>query len=157
MTPTSISLLDAWRLDAAVKLFDSQLQEHGITTPVDDLRAVIRTVVAEPRYGFILVATADDGTPVGVAYASSLLSLEHGGVSGWLEELYVLPRWRGGGIGSRLVTEVIARAEGLGWRAIDLEVDSGHQRAISLYTRRQFRPHSRSRLYRILHNERSVQ
>jgi ribosomal protein S18 acetylase RimI-like enzyme len=52
-----------------------------------------------------------------------------------------LPRWRGGGIGSRLVTEVIARAEELGWRAIDLEVDSGHQRAISLYTRHQFRPH----------------
>jgi GNAT superfamily N-acetyltransferase len=42
-------------------------------------------------------------------------SLEHGGVSGWLEELYVLPQWRGRGIGSRLVGEVIAHARELGY------------------------------------------
>jgi GNAT superfamily N-acetyltransferase len=81
------------------------------------------------------VASAVDGNPVGVAYASCLLSLEHGGFSGWLEELYVLPEWRGRGIGSCLIAEVITRAKELGWRAIDLEVDVGHQRAISLYTR----------------------
>jgi GNAT superfamily N-acetyltransferase len=61
--------------------------------------------------GFMLVARAPDGSPIGVAYASSLLSLEHGGASGWIEELYVLPQWRGRGIGSRLITEVVARAK----------------------------------------------
>jgi maltose/maltodextrin transport system permease protein len=55
----------------------------------------------------MLVAKAPDGGSIGVAYASSLLSLEHGGVSGWLEELYVLPQWRGLGIGSRLIAEVV--------------------------------------------------
>jgi GNAT superfamily N-acetyltransferase len=72
----------------------------------------------------MLVANAPDGGSIGVAYASSLLSLEHGGVSGWLEELYVLPQWRGRGIGSRLVAEVIAHARELGWRALDLEVEA---------------------------------
>jgi ribosomal protein S18 acetylase RimI-like enzyme len=100
------------------------------------------------------VASAVDGNPVGVAYASCLLSLEHGGFSGWLEELYVLPEWRGRGIGSCLIAEVITRAKELGWRAIDLEVDVGHQLAISLYTRYQFQPHFRSRLYRNFHNVR---
>ena len=145
-----INLVDAQKLDAVVALFEAQLREHEITTLRDDLRVVIQTVIADQRYGFVLVANAPDGGSIGVAYASSLLSLEHGGVSGWLEELYVLPQWRGRGIGSRLVAEVIARARELGWRALDLEVEASHQRAISLYARHQFQPHSRSRYYRIL-------
>jgi GNAT superfamily N-acetyltransferase len=62
----------------------------------------------------------------------------------------VLPEWLGRGIGSRLVAEVIRRAKELGWRAIDLEMDAGHQRAISLYLRHQFKLHSRSRLFRTI-------
>jgi hypothetical protein len=33
---------------------------------------------------------------------------------------------------------VVARAKESGWRALDLEVEAGHQRAISLYARHQF-------------------
>jgi GNAT superfamily N-acetyltransferase len=145
-----INLMDAQNMDAVVRLFEAQLQEHRITTCRGDLRSAVQAVKADPRYGFILVASAPDGNPIGVAYASSLLSLEHGGFSGWLEELYVLPEWRGQGIGSRLIAEVVARARELGWRAIDLEVDASHRRAISLYARHQFQPHSRSRFYRVL-------
>ena len=145
-----MSLLDARQLDCAVALFSAQLKEHGITTPADDLRSVAQSVVADPRYGFIVLASTVEAGPVGIAYASCLLSLEHGGISGWLEELYVLPEWRGRGIGSRLVAEVITRAKELGWRAIDLEVDAGHQRAISLYLRHQFQLHSRTRLFRTI-------
>ena len=142
--------LDAETLDAVIGLLEAQLREHEITTSRDDLRAVAQTVIADRRHGFILVARAPDASPIGVAYASSLLSLEHGGVSGWIEELYVLPQWRGWGIGSRLITEVVARAKESGWRALDLEVEASHQRVISLYARHQFQPHSRSRFYRIL-------
>jgi GNAT superfamily N-acetyltransferase len=98
-----ISLVDAQNLEAVIGLFEAQLQEHGITTSRDDLRVVAQTVIKDRRYGFMLVASAPDGNPIGVAYASSLLSLEHGGVSGWIEELYVLPPWRGRGIGSHLI------------------------------------------------------
>jgi GNAT superfamily N-acetyltransferase len=150
MNSLPIGLVDARELDAVVALFKAQLREHEIATPREELRSVIQTVIAEPRYGFMLAARAPDSRPIGVAYASSLLSLEHGGVSGWLEELYVLPPWRGQGIGSRLVEEVVGHARELGWRAIDLEVEASHQRAISLYARHQFQPHSRSRFYRVL-------
>ena len=97
---SSIKLLDARQIDAVVGLFDAQLREHRITRSTDDLRAVAQTVVTDPRYGFMLVANAPDNRPIGVAYASTILTLEHGGVSGWLEELYVLPPWRGSGVGS---------------------------------------------------------
>lgn len=146
----TITLADTETLEAVIGLFEEQLREHEITTSRDELRALAQIVISDRRHGFMLVASAPDGSPVGVAYASSLLSLEHGGVSGWLEELYVLPQWRGRGIGSRLIAEVVARAKESGWRALDLEVERSHQRAILLYTRHQFQPHSRSRFYRIL-------
>ena len=141
------------QIDAVAALFDAQLREHGITVNPDGLRTTARMVVADPRYGFMLVASADGGRVVGVAYASTILSLEHGGVGGWLEELYVLPECRGTGIGSRLLDEVITHAKKLGWRALDLEVDAAHQRVIPLYLRHQFQPHSRTRFYRPLRDD----
>ncbi len=131
--------MDGDKLDSVVALFEAQLLEHDIVTGRDDLKSAVQTVVAEPQYGFMLVASGIDGEPVGVAYASRLLSLEHGGISGWLEELYVLPQWRNLGIGSQLITAVVAHARNLGWRAIDLEVESSHHRVISLYARHHFR------------------
>jgi GNAT superfamily N-acetyltransferase len=145
-----ISLANEQQIIAVVALFEAQLLEHRIDTAADDLGKAIRTVVAEPRNGFIIAALDSNGTPVGVAYGSSLLSLEHGGISGWLEELYVLPERRGQGIGSRLLAEVIAQARKRGWRALDLEVDVTHERAAVLYLRHQFQPHSRNRFYRLL-------
>ena len=90
---------------------------------------------------------------MGVAYASNILSLEHGGWSGWLEELYVLPEWRNNGIGTRLLDAVIAGAIERGWIALDLEVDVGHQRVVSLYASRDFQPLPRTRFVRYLRNE----
>jgi ribosomal protein S18 acetylase RimI-like enzyme len=153
MSEHTISLVDGDKCDSVVALFEAQLLEHDIVPGRDDLESAIRTVVDEPRYGFMLVANGLDGQTVGVAYASCLLSLEHGGISGWLEELYVLPQWRNLGIGSQLIRAAISHARELGWRAIDLEVESSHQRAISLYARHQFRPLSRTRYVRPLSDE----
>jgi GNAT superfamily N-acetyltransferase len=128
-------------------LHEAQLFEHQMSPPTDSLRQAIRSIIDDPRYGFILLAAGPDNVAVGVAYASSLLSFEHGGVSGWVEELYVTPARRGQGIGSRLLEGVISIAKELGWRALDLEVDTNHERAIALYQRHHFLPHSRSRFY----------
>ena len=120
MSLATFTLVDAETLDAVTGLLEAQLREHEITTSRDDLRAVAQTVIADRRHGFMLVARAPD------------------------RSFYVLPQWRGRGIGSRLIAEVVARAKELGWRALDLEVESSHQRAISLYARHQFQPHSGS-------------
>ncbi len=142
-----ISLLRPAQIDAAAELFGVQLKEHNIVTDADLVREVIKEVVAAPRRGFILVATIANGKPVGVAFGSAFLGVEHGGVSGWLEELYVLPEWRQMGLGARLVAEVIRQARARGGRALDLEVEAGHERVVSLYRRHGFRPHRRSRFF----------
>ncbi len=146
VTIKSVELTD---LDEAIVLFDAQLREHNIITPKDDLHNVARAVIADPSTGFLLLALAE-AAPVGVAYAASHLSLEHGGRVGWLEELYVLPEKRGYGIGSQLLSQTIARAGALQWRSVELEVVAGHERTVPLYRRHAFQPLSRSRFSRIV-------
>ncbi len=124
------------------------MQEHEIATSADALRSVIERVISDARHGFILLANAD-GKPVGVAYAAAHLSAEHGGVIGWLEELYVTPDARGRGVGSALLTETASRARALGWRALELEVVAGHERAVPLYARHEFTLTARTRFTRV--------
>lgn len=136
-------------LDAAVRLLKRQLGEHDIFPPDVALRAVTRSVLSEPSHGFILLALAPEQT-IGIAYAAAHLSAEHGGTVGWLEELYVEPEWRGRGAGAALLNAVIATAQQQKWRALELEVVAGHERAIPLYERHGFQQLSRIRFTRML-------
>lgn len=145
-----ISLIQPEQISAAVQLFSVQLKEHMIEIDSNQVRGVIEKVVADESHGFVLVAATEEGELVGVAFGSSFLGMEHGGISGWLEELYVLPEWRQMGIGTRLVLEVIRIAKARSWRALDLEVEANHQRVVSLYGRHGFLPQSRSRFCRRL-------
>lgn len=139
-----ITPLEDALLAPTVLLFQAQLREHQILSSPEVLAAVLKILSGQPESGFILIARHDDAV-VGTAYAARILSLEHGGWSGWLEEFYVLPEWRDRGVGSLLLEAVIAGAAQRGWPALDLEVDSGHQRVISLYSRNGFEPVSRTR------------
>ncbi len=155
MNPISIKPLTVADTADAGALFEAQLREHDIVTPANDVREVIHAVIADPRLGLMLLAVAD-GRAVGVAYAAAHLSVEHGGIIGWLEELYVLPAWRNSGVGSRLLAEVIARARQLGWRCVELEIVAGHERVFSLYARHAFQPVPRARFTRSFRGERQT-
>ena len=144
----SISACGEESMEAAVTLLSAQLREHDLETSIEALRGVTRAVISDPRHGFILLAAAE-GEFIGIAYAAAHLSAEHGGIIGWLEELYVLPEWRSHGVGSLLLGEVITRARDLGWRGLELEVVAGHERAVSLYRRHGFHPLSRARFSQI--------
>lgn len=145
----AIRQLEAGEMAAVAALFEMQLAEHNVRRSHDELVSGLTTLLAEPEQGFVFSAVSE-GQPVGVAYAARILSLEHGGWSGWLDELYVLPRWRGQGVGSALLGAVIAGATERGWAALDLEVDSGHRRVIPLYSRNHFEPVHRTRFVRRL-------
>jgi GNAT superfamily N-acetyltransferase len=63
----------------------------------------------------------------------------------WLDELYVEPAYRGGGIGARLLDAAIALARDRGALALDLEVTAAHARAANLYARWGFCRRDRAR------------
>lgn len=130
--------------EVVVRLLDRQMSEHGIEANREGVSEIVARVIADNRHGFFLLATVG-GNPVGVAYVAVILSVEHGGRVGWLEELYVLPEHREQGIGTALLGAALERAGETGLLAIDLEVDAEHPRAESLYERSGFRHLPRAR------------
>jgi GNAT superfamily N-acetyltransferase len=130
-------------------LLAQQLAEHGSDATEENLGTVLERVVSDSARGFVLYAR-ENGKMIGVAYLAIILSAEHCGKVGWLEELYVLPEFRSKGVGAALLTAILERAREIGIVAIDLEVDAAHRRAESLYRRFGFRTLDRSRWVRKL-------
>jgi GNAT superfamily N-acetyltransferase len=130
-------------------LLVEQLKEHNVHISAESLCRILERVVADDQRGFVHLARLE-GRIVGVAYVATILSMEHAGLTAWLEELYVVPNLRGQGIGSALVAAVFERARTSGMVAIELEIDVAHSRAMSLYERSGFQQLKRSRWMRKL-------
>jgi GNAT superfamily N-acetyltransferase len=118
-------------------LMRAQFREHHIDLSDAGISRAIEGVLREPSWGRILVATRA-GTPVGFAALSFMWTYEHGGRAAWLDELYVEPAHRGGGIGGTLLHAAFRAAADSGAATMDLEVDAGHRRAELLYQREGF-------------------
>jgi len=136
--------------DALTALMSDQLREHDQPVHEARLRDSVRSVLDRPALGFFLLAVGPDGGPIGAVYVPFLWSLEHAGLVAWLEELYVAPGDRGMGTGTALIRAACVEAAARGCRAMDLEVDSTHEGAASLYRREGFHPLARSRWVRPL-------
>jgi ribosomal protein S18 acetylase RimI-like enzyme len=143
----SVALGTAADCGKCARLLVDQLREHGIKASPDALSRMLEVAITDMERGFLMLAR-DGGRVVGVAYVATILSAEHCGPVAWLEELYVAPDCRHRGIGTALVTAVLERAQKAGIVAVDLEIDAGHQRVISLYQRLGFRRLERSRWVR---------
>lgn len=130
--------------DDAVRLLVAQLREHGIDTPEDAVRIAVDGALGVPSRGRLLVVR-DGAQAIGVAYVSFVWALEHGGHSAWLEELYVVPERRAGGVGTALLHAAMGVAEVEGCVALDLEVEASRERVTSLYRREGFEQHARTR------------
>jgi ribosomal protein S18 acetylase RimI-like enzyme len=129
-------------------LLAAQFAEHAIDLGGEALRAAIAGVLEVPSRGTFLLARAE--APIGLAYLGYTWTLEHGGKTAWLEELYVVPEARDRGVGTRLLRAAIDRARADGCAAMDLEIEADHARAAHLYAREGFRAHARARWMRPL-------
>jgi GNAT superfamily N-acetyltransferase len=130
--------------EAAVRLLGDQLAEHDIPIARAELEHAVDGMLAREERGGILLAVRD-GAPIGLAVMYQTWTVEHGGVAMWLDELYVEPAHRSGGIGAQMLDAVVAEARRRGARALDLEVTADHARAANLYQRRGFEKHDRVR------------
>ncbi len=139
-------------LNALTQLLANQFDEHEIELAFSKLHSALETMLQNESLGFCLLAEKD-GQPVGFAAISFAWTLEYGGKTAWLDELYVLPNERNAGIGEKLIDAVIAETKALGCKAIDLEVETEHQRAENLYKRKGFHLLSRRRWAKELNHE----
>jgi|GEM_PF-91495 len=132
---------------AVLEMLTTQLREHEVSIDQAALEAAVDGVSGRPERGLFLVM--EDGQRlIGFAYLGFTWTLETGGLTSWLEELYVAPEARGRGRGAALLEAALQEARARGAKAMDLEVEQGHERAASLYQRSGFRRLSRTRWQR---------
>ena len=145
MTPTCREA-NVSDLERVVDLLAELLGEHSLAPDRATLRAAVGRLVEDPQLGRVLVAESE-GEIAGVAVLSWTYSLEQGGRSAWLDEIFVAPERRGRGIGASLLDAACAAAASAGACAVDLEVEAGHERVAALYERHGFARHRRERWY----------
>jgi diamine N-acetyltransferase len=107
------------------------------------VREVLRKFLASPDLGHAWVFYEDE-TPVGYIVLTYGYSFEYHGRDSFIDELYIEPQYRRQGIGRRAMQFVEERAQGLGVKAIHLEVDQGNDPAAELYRRAGYRGQARS-------------
>jgi len=108
---------------------------------------VLRELLARPQIGSVVEIVAD-GRPVGYAVLALGFSLEFGGRSAFLDELYVHPDWRGRGIGTIALRLLQETSRELGARSLALEVSLDNVGAENLYRREGFTSNGRQLMTR---------
>jgi ribosomal protein S18 acetylase RimI-like enzyme len=127
--------------DVARLLHDFNTEFDEPTPPVGVLAERAARMIAA---GEITVLIAGDG-PDGLALFSLRPSLWSDGLDAYLQELYVVPERRGGGLGRALLEATFAAARDAGATHIDLSTSDDDTAAIGLYessgfTNREGRP-----------------
>jgi GNAT superfamily N-acetyltransferase len=130
--------------EALLPLLVAQYEEHELEFSSERLQKAIDAILALEDRGAFLVARHPEEGIVGLAYISFAWPLEIADKVLWLEELYVVPSRRGGGLGERLLQAVIELARQSGCRTADLEVENSHERVAAFYARHGFWKRPRS-------------
>ena len=126
---------------AAGRLLAAQLEEHAIAPDPAGIANAVELCLAGAAD---LLLAFDGSRAVGVCVSNRLVSAEHGGLSVWIEDLYVSPDARRRGVARALVDAVLGAARRAGARAVELEVEPGHDAARALYEGLGFRHNQRT-------------
>lgn len=107
--------------------------EDGHPLSDEGVNALLRMLEPDFADGLVLVLTLG-GRICGHGVLSFGYGIEYGGRETFLEEIYIVPKYRGFGLGGILIDALETNARDSGCRAVHLEVMAGN-RAERLYRR----------------------
>jgi len=105
-------------------------------------RLTLEELLQTPTAGRIYLIQKDRKI-VGYVFLSFYFSIEFGGRTAFIDELFVLPRDRGQGIGSKVINLVEQKCVELTLKAIHLESERTNERATALYLKLGFVDYNR--------------
>lgn len=111
--------------------------ESEFTPDADKQGRALGLIIGSPQVGTVFVARAG-GRVIGTMCLLASVSTATGDRAAWLEDVIVHPDHRGDGLGSRLLTRVIAWARAEGYARISLLTDAENAGAIRFYERHGF-------------------
>ncbi len=133
-------------LEALVALGRDFSAHFGYPCEESARRAALARALAEPSLGRLWLILSDGGEIAGYLFLSFYLSLEYGGRTAFIDEIFVRPEYRAAGLGSIALGNVIAVARSLRLTAVHLEAERSNQRAAALYVRLGFVDYDRKLL-----------
>lgn len=129
--------------DAIAALFAADMADLGQDYGGDDLRRAAAGMIEDERC-HVHIARAGDEV-VGVLVANEVWSIKYPGRALWIEELYVRPSHRRGGIGRQLVAHLVVWANEHRYSALEIEAYRMNTAASVLYASLGFRRKARER------------
>src|SRR5256885_10017678 len=126
-------------------LLTAQMVEHHLPSDPERIHRGLDAAFKPGSPAWLLLAERDSEA-VAVFLANQIVSVEKGGETLWIEELYVVPGSRRGGVARALLGYVAEEARRRGLRALDLEVVPTQKPALALYGALGFREVGRQRL-----------
>lgn len=98
------------------------------------LAGPLRELLSRPALGAGWIAF-DDGKPAGYLLVAHVFSLEHGGLTAEIDELFVVPAQRGRQLGAALLAAAEAGCQAAGCVGVALQIGRGNDSARSFYIR----------------------
>lgn len=149
MGPCTLTGASAADVEALLPLVRTFYDHFGYPWDEGAKRRALTELVADPSLGRLVLASAG-GRVVGYAVVAFSFSLEYGGRTAFLDELFVEAAARGAGIGSAAIEHVAELCREAGVNALHLETEEENTGAAALYARLGFRSYGRRLMTRIL-------
>lgn len=105
-------------------------------------RRAMRRLLAGPALGTVFLA-GDRNSPIGYLVLAFGYSLEYHGRDAFVDEFFILEKYRGKGLGSKMLARAEKAAKKIGVRAIHLEVTMHNEPVLRFYRREGFEDHDR--------------
>ncbi len=103
--PVEIRQIGVEGFEPALGLLERFFREEGFTTPADAMAASLRAMLTSPDHAVFLAWAGKEA--VGVATVAATVGIEYGR-SAEMDDLYVLPQARSGGVASALIEAACA-------------------------------------------------
>ena len=140
--PTAVRVAAADEAAEVARLIGGFRDYYGEELPPQEtILATVERLIADPGTEYLLAGDP----PCGVAQLRFRLSVWTGVEDAWIEDVFVEPRARRGGIGRALAEACIERARARGCLRIQLDVNERNEGALVLYRSLGFESGSPSR------------
>jgi ribosomal protein S18 acetylase RimI-like enzyme len=103
------------------------------------------TLLSKPDWGRIWLAHSNE-QPIGHAVLSVRYTMEHGDLSGYVDDLFVRPSFRRRGVACTLLDELFKDCRARGCQSVQVEVGNANAAALRVYAKFGLVPHQDGRL-----------
>ena len=112
-------------------------QEADFVPDAAKQKRALEMILGDPRVGRIYVAR-EGGRVIGMVSTLYTVSTAEGGKAAWLEDMVVLPEYRGRGVGAALLAHAVVGAREEGCARLTLLSDEDNAQAHSVYAAEGF-------------------